>query len=193
MSDSPEHRGRPWLVFVPLAAFFGFAALLFVYLFGGDHSRLPSPLIGKPAPAFSLAGLEGASDGLGLGDADLRGGHVSVVNVFASWCGPCREEHPLLLRLAKDEKLKAEGVQLVGLANKDKAADALKFLNEYGDPYGRIGMDLSGRVGIDWGVYGVPETFVVRGDGTIAYKFIGPLSAEALASVLLPEIEKAAK
>ena len=126
-------------------------------------------------------------------DAELRQGKVTVVNVFASWCAPCRDEHPMLLQLSKEDALKSAGVRLVGLAYKDEPANSRKFLGELGNPYAEIGVDLSGRTGIDWGVYGVPETFVVRGDGVIAYKFIGPLTPEGLRTELIPEIETALK
>jgi len=181
---------RPWLVYLPLAGFALVAGLFLAALFGGDHSRLPSPLIGKPAPSFSLPSLD---DGPNITDADLRQGHVTLINIFASWCPPCRDEHPVLLRLSKDPAMKAAGVALIGFANKDQPADSRKFLTQNGNPYARVALDLSGRTGIDWGVYGAPETFVVRGDGTIAYKFIGPLSDEAVRDTLAIEIEKARK
>ena len=129
----------------------------------------------------------------GLADADLRQGKVTLVNIFASWCVPCHDEHPALMKLAHDASLQAKGVRIAGINYKDEAPNARKFLAEDGNPYGMIGVDKPGRASIDWGVYGVPETFVVRGDGTIAYKFIGPLSEETLRTVLMPEIEKAAR
>jgi cytochrome c biogenesis protein CcmG/thiol:disulfide interchange protein DsbE len=188
--DVAPRRRRPWLAFLPLVAFAALAALFFVALRGGDHSRLPSALVGKSAPAFSLPPLE--ANGAGLSDAYLRQGKVTLVNVFASWCVPCRDEHPVLLQLAKGGTLK-DGVRLVGLAYKDEPANSRKFLGELGNPYSTIGVDQSGRVGIDWGVYGVPETFVVRGDGVIAHKVIGPLSLDTMRSELIPAIEKAMK
>jgi cytochrome c biogenesis protein CcmG/thiol:disulfide interchange protein DsbE len=129
--------------------------------------------------------------GPGLSDADLKKGHVTLVNVFASWCVPCHQEHPMLMRLAKDADLAQRGVKLVGLAYKDEPENTRRFLGAEGNPYAAIGMDRSGRAGIDWGVYGVPETFVVRGDGVIAYKFVGPMSEEAFAAKIMPEIAKA--
>jgi cytochrome c biogenesis protein CcmG/thiol:disulfide interchange protein DsbE len=191
--DRSGRRAAPpqaWLAFLPLVAFAALAALFFVALRGGDHSRLPSALVGKSAPAFSLPPLE--ANGAGLSDAYLRQGKVTLVNVFASWCVPCRDEHPVLLQLAKGGTLK-DGVRLVGLAYKDEPANSRKFLGELGNPYSTIGVDQSGRVGIDWGVYGVPETFVVRGDGVIAHKVIGPLSLDTMRSELIPAIEKAMK
>lgn len=118
---------------------------------------------------------------------------MTLVNVFASWCVPCRDEHPVLMQMAKDEKLRALGVSLYGLNYKDEPTQARGFINQYGNPYARMGADRSGRVGIDFGVYGVPETFVIRGDGTIAYKHIGPITTESFREKLMPAIEAAAK
>lgn len=190
MNDASQPR-RSALRFLPLALFALLAGLFFLRLFAGDASRLPSALIGKPAPTFDLPALAGLKDVPGLASADLRQGHVSLVNVFASWCGPCRQEHPVLMQLAADEALKARGVALYGLSYKDDAANALNFLAEGGNPFARVGVDPAGRTAIDFGVYGVPETFVIRGDGVIAYKFVGPLTPAALATTLLPEIDRA--
>lgn len=185
----PRNRMRLWLAILPLAVFLGLAGLFYMRL-GFDASQVPSALIGKTVPKFNLPELSGA--GLpGFSDGDLRRGKVTLVNVFASWCGPCRDEHPLLMQLSKDKALADKGVKIYGLNYKDKAGNALSFLKGLGNPYERIGADTSGRTGIDWGVYGVPETFVVKGDGTIAYKFIGPLSPEGVKSRLIPAIEKA--
>ena len=181
-------RPRRWLVFLPLAAFALLAALLFVRLNAGDPSRLPSVLIDQSAPPLTLAGLDGAA---GLTDADLRQGHVSVVNVFGSWCEPCHLEHPYLMALAEDDGLKAKGVAIYGVAQKDSSGNVRRFLGAKGDPYAKVGLDPDGRAGIDWGVYGVPETFIVRGDGTIAYKVVGPMTAETLESEVKPQIMKA--
>lgn len=180
--------GRRWLALLPLAAFAALAALLFVRLYAGDPSRLPSALIGERAPALNLQGLDGAP---GLADGDLRQGHVSVVNVFGSWCQPCHFEHPFLMALAGDEDLKRLGVAIYGVAQKDSPENVRRFLGAKGDPYAKVGLDPDGRAGIDWGVYGVPETFVVRGDGTIAYKLVGPMTAEALKTEVRPQILKA--
>ncbi|MDH7798226.1 MULTISPECIES: DsbE family thiol:disulfide interchange protein [unclassified Beijerinckia] len=181
---------RRLLTLIPLAAFLALALLFFFRLGAGDASRVPSALIGKQVPAFSLPPVEGTNRP-GFSDADLRQGHVSIVNIFASWCVPCRDEHPLLSQLAADAALSAKGVRLIGLNYKDEPVNAARFLNELGNPYALIGSDKPGRAAIDWGVYGVPETFVVKGDGTIAFKVVGPLSETSLRTVLLPEIEKA--
>ena len=184
---TPRRRG--WLAALPLIVFLALAALLFVRLFAGDSSRLPSALIGQSAPSLDLPGLDGAS---GLADADLRQGHVTIVNVFASWCQPCRGEHEFLIGLANDPELKAKGVTLLGVAQKDPPENVRRFLGALGNPYAKVGLDADGRAGIDWGVYGVPETFVVRGDGKIAFKQIGPIDAAALESAVKPAILKAA-
>ncbi|MDR3470607.1 MAG: DsbE family thiol:disulfide interchange protein [Devosia sp.] len=187
----PERRrGFPWLVSLPLILFAALALAFFKQLSSGDDpSRIPSVMIGKKAPEFALAPLDGLKrDGAqvpGIASTDLKAG-VTIVNVWASWCIPCREEHPVLLQLAADKR-----VRLVGLNYKDQAANALRFLSEGGNPYASVGVDPNGRTAIDWGVYGVPETFVVAADGTIAFKFIGPLSDESLKSTLMPEVEKA--
>jgi cytochrome c biogenesis protein CcmG/thiol:disulfide interchange protein DsbE len=191
---APAPAKRPsLLVFLPLIVFAAIAALFLLRLFAGDASRLPSALIGKPIPAFSLPGIEGLKGADGLSDADLRQDHVTIVNVFASWCVPCREEHPILMRIAGDKALQALGVRLVGLAYKDGPANVRTLLAESGNPYATIGADGNGRTAIDLGVYGVPETFVISGDGKVAYRFVGPLSDDAFARTLLPEIEKAAR
>jgi cytochrome c biogenesis protein CcmG/thiol:disulfide interchange protein DsbE len=174
---APAMRRRLSLALLPLIVFLGLAALLFVRLGAGDASRLPSALIGQPAPSLNLPGL---GDAPGLSDADLRKGNVTLVNIFASWCQPCHIEHEYLLALAKDPDLKAKGVALVGVAQKDSPENIRRFLGAAGDPYVKVGLDADGRAGIDWGVYGVPETFIVRGDGVIAYKVVGPMTAETL-------------
>ena len=185
-TGGPRRRGL--LTALPLLVFGALAALFFFRLFAGDASRIPSALIGQSAPALDLPGLEGAA---GLTDADLRQGHVTVVNIFASWCLPCHEEHEILLDLAADKALASNGVRLIGVAQKDDPENVRRFLGAKGDPYAIVALDRDGRASIDWGVYGVPETFIVKGDGTIAFKFIGPMSAEAMASVVRPQIEKA--
>lgn len=191
MSDASLVGKRSPLRFLPLGVFALLAGVFLLRLWGGDPSHLPSALIGKPAPTFSLPAVEGVVGTPGLATEDLRRGHVSVVNVFASWCAPCHQEHPALMALAQDAELRAKGVEVYGLSYKDEPANAKRFLGGMGNPFSRIGADVSGRTAIDFGVYGVPETFVVRGDGTIAYKFVGPLSSQTLTTELVPQIEKA--
>lgn len=145
-----------------------------------DPQEIPSALIGKPVPSFSLQPVQGRS--LGLSSGDLRG-EVSLVNVFASWCAACRDEHPLLMRL-NAEKV----VPIHGLNYKDRPEDAAQWLDTLGDSYTRTGADRNGRVAIDWGVYGVPETFVVNAGGQIVHKHIGPLTLEDLNGTVLPMI-----
>ena len=181
-------RSRFSLVAVAPVALFVMLAIGFLYaLYHGDPSHLPSALIGKPAPQFTLAAVPGANVP-GFANADLGNGKVSIVNVWASWCVPCREEQPLLGTVAARLK-----VPLYGIDQKDAAGDAAKFLQTLGNPFAKIGADTSGRVSIDWGVYGVPETYVVDGAGKITYKYIGPLTNEAIEKELRPEVEKAAK
>lgn len=143
-----------------------------------DPSTLPSALIGKPVPIFDLSPLDVAgNEKPGLSSADLTG-KVQLVNVFASWCGPCRVEHPILMKLAKD------GVPVQALNYKDQPEDAARFLAELGDPYERIGVDQNGRTGIEWGVYGVPETFVIDAEGKIRHKHVGPIQARDVAKLM---------
>jgi cytochrome c biogenesis protein CcmG/thiol:disulfide interchange protein DsbE len=190
LTDEAERASprRILLTLAPLLIFGILAALFYLRLFAGDASKIPSALIGQSAPRLDLPALDGAA---GLKDADLRRGHVSVVNIFASWCAPCHEEHAVLLDLAADKALAAKGVRLVGIAQKDDPENVRRFLGAKGDPYASVGVDRNGEAGIEWGVYGVPETFIVKGDGTIAFKLVGPMTAETLASVVRPEIEKA--
>ena len=178
--------GRPRLVFLlPLAVFVALAAIFLIRLeTGGDPEAIPSALVGKPAPSFDLPPLEGVALP-GLKGTDLKGG-VTVVNVFASWCGPCRVEHPQLVALAKDGRIK-----VVGINYKDVPANAVRFLGELGNPYAAIGVDTKGRAAIDWGVYGVPETFIVDANGIIRHKHIGPIDANSLDASIRPEIEAA--
>jgi len=184
-------RKRGWFRFVPVAVFLALALLFLFRLFAGDASRLPSALIGKDVPVFSLPPVEGLEARPGFSNTDLHRGHVSVVNVFASWCVPCHQEHALLMQLASDKALADAGVQIAGIAYKDEPDNIRRFLGQAGDPYKMIGADRSGRTAIDWGVYGVPETFIVGGDGKIAYKFVGPMSEESVRNVILPQIAKA--
>ncbi|HEY7900096.1 MAG TPA: DsbE family thiol:disulfide interchange protein [Caulobacteraceae bacterium] len=181
---------RRWVVYVPLIVFMALAWLLFERLGAGDPASIPSVLVGQSAPPLDLPGLDGAP---GLTGADLRAGHVSVVNMFGSWCEPCHFEHRYLMALAADPELKAKGVAVYGVAQRDSAENVRRFLGADGDPYAKVGLDPDNRAGIDWGVYGVPETFVVRGDGKMVFKLVGPLTAETLESQLKPQILKAMK
>lgn len=174
---------RHLLFILPLLLFLGFAAAFFAGL-GRDPHAVPSALIGRPVPEFALPAL--VDDRPGLATADLKGG-VTLVNVFASWCVPCRLEHPLLMRLAK------EGVELDGINYKDEPEDAKLWLTNLGDPYKRIGADAAGAVGIDWGVYGVPETFVIDRSGIIRFKQVGPLSADVIHDRIVPLLSQLSK
>lgn len=180
---SGPDRGRPFHIafLVPVAVFFGLA-LLFAYGFSLNPREIPSVLIGKPVPEFALPPVEGRT--LGLSTSDLKG-EVTLLNVFASWCTECRREHPLFMRLQAGNI-----VPVHGLNYKDKPDDARNWLDELGDPYTRTGADLNGRVGIDLGVYGVPETFVVDKTGRIVHKHIGALDQKALDQTILPLIAK---
>lgn len=184
-------RRRRWLVALPLILFAILAALFLVRLYGGDPSKLPSALIGRPAPQTALPALPGlVTDGAqvpGLDPAAFKG-KVSIVNVWASWCVPCHDEAPLLTELGKDKRL-----QLVGINYKDSPDNARRFLGRYGNPFGIVGVDANGRGSIEWGVYGVPETFIVGRDGNIAYKLVGPVTPANFDRVLKVEIEKALK
>ena len=178
---------RRILFIVPIVLFLAVVAYFFVALRPGyDPATLPSAMIGKPVPAFDLPGppappaYAGPPVKLGFSSRDLLG-HVVVVNFFASWCVPCRVEHPVLMGLGPSAH-----VPVVGIAYKDKPKDALGFLNEYGNPYVAIGLDESGRTGIDFGVYGVPETYVVDKHGIIRLRHVGPLNAESVAREILP-------
>jgi cytochrome c biogenesis protein CcmG/thiol:disulfide interchange protein DsbE len=173
------------LVIVPLLVFFALAGLFLVQLLSGrDLSTIPSALIGQPAPQTSLPPLDGLSLP-GLESKDFVG-KVTLVNVWASWCAPCREEHPVLLALSQDKRF-----SIAGLNYKDKPENARRFLGNLGNPFAAIGVDDAGRAAINWGVYGVPETFVVGKDGKIAFKHVGPLSPQAASGILMPQIEKA--
>jgi cytochrome c biogenesis protein CcmG/thiol:disulfide interchange protein DsbE len=190
-ADETAPRIRRWLVMLPLIGFGVLAALFLLRLYGGDPSKLPSALIGRPAPQTALPALEGLTrNGAavpGLDPAAFKG-KVSLVNVWASWCVPCHDEAPLLTELAKDTRL-----QLVGINYKDVAENARRFLGRYGNPFNVVGVDANGRAAIEWGVYGVPETFLVGRDGTIVYKLVGPITPENVDRVLKVEIEKALK
>lgn len=169
------------LFLLPLVLFLGIAAYFAIGL-TKDPKILPSALIDKPAPEFALEPLKTDKPGLAKGDL---GGEVSLINVFASWCVPCRAEHPVLMRLAEEKT-----VPIYGINYKDRKKDALAWLDELGDPYQRIGYDLSGRAGIDWGVYGVPETYIIDREGRVRYRHVGPLFPETLEETILPLIEE---
>jgi cytochrome c biogenesis protein CcmG/thiol:disulfide interchange protein DsbE len=188
-AEPPRKTQRNILVMLPLLAFAGLAALFLVRLGAGDASRIPSALIGQPAPKTDLPPLAGIElDGKpvpGLTNAAFNG-NVTLVNIWASWCIPCRDEVPQLDQLSKDKR-----IQIVGINYKDAPDNARRFLNRYGNPFAAAGADENGRSSIDWGVYGVPETFLIGRDGKIAYKLVGPITTENLTKALGPEIEKA--
>jgi len=182
---------RSLVMALPLIAFAALIALFWYRLGTGDPSRIPSALIGHPAPPTALPPLQGlVNDGApvpGLDPAIFKG-KVSIVNVWASWCIPCHDEAPLLIALGRDKRL-----QLIGINYKDAPDNARRFLGRYGNPYGIVGVDGNGRAAIEWGVYGVPETFIVGREGTIVYKMVGPVTPENIDTVLKVEIEKALK
>jgi len=188
MSAAEEVQKKPRRVLVALLPLLVFAALAGIFLMqltsGRDNSTIPSALIGEPAPQTRLPPLEG-SGMPGLDPASF-GGKVTLVNVWASWCGPCREEHPYLMQLAQDGRF-----DVTGLNYKDKPENALRFIGNLGNPYDAVGADQDGRAAIQWGVYGVPETFVVDRQGRIAFKHVGPITPQALERDLMPAIEKA--
>jgi cytochrome c biogenesis protein CcmG/thiol:disulfide interchange protein DsbE len=180
---------RRVIVLVPLAIFLGLMVLFLFRLYAGDPSHIPSALIGRLAPQTALPSLAGLQrDGVpvpGLDPAEFKGA-VTVVNVWASWCVPCHDEAPLLMQLAQDSRLR-----LVGINYKDDADNARRFLGRYGNPFAAAGADENGRAGIEWGVYGVPETFVIGRDARIVYKLVGPITPDNFDSVLKPAIDKA--
>jgi cytochrome c biogenesis protein CcmG, thiol:disulfide interchange protein DsbE len=188
-NNNASVRTRRIVVLVPLAVFLGLAVLFVVGLRSGDPSLLPSALIGQKAPDMKLPPVAGLDrDGAPVPGLDPRDfvGAVTVVNVWASWCVPCHDEAPLLMQLAQDKR-----VRLVGINYKDDAGNARRFLGRYGNPFVAAGADEAGRVAIQWGVYGVPETFIVGRDGRIAYKLVGPITPDNFASLLRPQIDKA--
>lgn len=182
--DGPKRKVNwlalsPLLVFLLLGGVFGYQLL-----FGDPANEVPSALIGQEVPAVALAPLED-SGVPGFGPDHLYG-PVTLVNVFASWCAPCRQEHPMLMQLSRDDRF-----QIIGINQKDQPADARRFLATLGNPYDRIGVDPNGRASIEWGVYGVPETFIVGQDGVILYKHIGVFDARDVEETFLPVIEEA--
>jgi cytochrome c biogenesis protein CcmG, thiol:disulfide interchange protein DsbE len=193
VSATDNERGnvgrRRLLVLAPLLIFLGLVALFLIRLYAGDPSRIPSALIGQPAPRTTLPPVAGLDrDGKpvpGIDPASFQGA-VTVVNVWASWCVPCHDEAPLLMQLAENSRLR-----IIGINYKDQPDNARRFLGRYGNPFAAAGADPNGRAAIEWGVYGVPETFVVGRDGRIAYKLVGPITSDNLDTVIKPEIEKA--
>jgi cytochrome c biogenesis protein CcmG, thiol:disulfide interchange protein DsbE len=195
MQDSPEINreaggARSRALIWPLAIFAVLAAIFAFALRTGDPSKLPSALIGKTIPAIELQGLDGLTDARGpvrgFAGTDLAKGEVSVVNFWASWCVPCVQEHPVLVALKE-----RTGVPVYGVNYKDQAAAARRFLGRYGNPYSAVGVDGNGRAAIEWGVYGMPETFIVNGTGRIVYKHVGPITPEALEARIIPAIRAA--
>jgi cytochrome c biogenesis protein CcmG/thiol:disulfide interchange protein DsbE len=190
VAGEPSKVGyRRLLVLIPLLFFIGLVIVFVIGLYGGDPSRIPSALIGHPVPQTSLPAIPGlARDGAdvpGIDPASFKGA-VTIVNVWASWCLPCHDEAPLLMQLAGDSR-----IRVVGINYKDEAENARRFLGRYGNPYAAAGADPSGRAAIEWGVYGVPETFIVGRDARIAYKLVGPITADNLLHTLKPQIDKA--
>ena len=180
-SAAPK-RKFPVLALLPLVAFLGMmGAMGYQLLWGEDPNLVPSALIGDPVPETVLPALKEDKPGFGPNDF---GGEPILVNVFASWCIPCRAEHPHIKRLAEQD-----GITVFGLNSKDRRADAIGWLDELGDPYDRIGFDPAGRASIDWGVYGYPETYLVNGNGEIIYKFVGPINGRIIRDQFMPRIE----
>ena len=172
---------KPMMVLPPLI----FAALAVLFLWGlgrDDPNALPSTREGGPVPQLTLTELNG---GAPFTREDLASGKVVLVNFWASWCGPCRLEHPQLVEMA------TEGIEIFGINYKDEPGNALNFLDELGDPYARLAADPAGRTGLDWGLYGVPETFVIAGDGTVIKRFAGPITASILENIIRPAIATA--
>ncbi|HEX4081122.1 MAG TPA: DsbE family thiol:disulfide interchange protein [Rhizomicrobium sp.] len=172
------------LYVLPILAFAGLVYLFFHSLNGPPPDELPSALIDRPAPATNLPPLDSAATA--FNSADLRAGHVTVLNVWASWCVPCRAEAPALAALSQ-----LRGVALYGMVYEDRAAAARAFLNEAGNPFSRVDLDRDGRAGIEWGIYGVPETFVIDGKGIVRLRYAGPIVGDVMDTVILPAIARA--
>jgi cytochrome c biogenesis protein CcmG/thiol:disulfide interchange protein DsbE len=191
-ANETSPRRRPsLLILLPLVVFLALAGLFLYRLGSGDPSMLPSALIGRPVPRTELpplAGVERDSKPVPGLDSATFAGHITLLNVWASWCVPCHDEVPFLAALGKDPR-----IRLVSINYKDAPDNARRFLNRYGNPFAATGRDDSGRASIDWGVYGVPETYLIGRDGRIAYKMVGPITADNLARALEPEIQKALK
>lgn len=190
---APKKRAT-WVALLPLAIFVALVGVFAVQLLSGrDNSTIPSALIGRDAPLTQLPPVEGlARDGApvpGLNSEDFKtgpGGRLTLVNVWGSWCAPCRQEHPLLMEIARDKR-----ISVVGLNYKDEPENARRFLGDLGNPYAAVGADRSGRSAIEWGVYGVPETFLLDQNGKIVYKHVGPFSEHSVKNDLMPAVEKA--
>ena len=189
MSGSVKASHRRAMLLTPLIGFLGLVILFYLRLWSGDPSRIPSALIGRPVPETTLPALGGLTNNgaavPGISNADFNGA-VTLVNVWASWCVPCHDEAPLLMKLADDKR-----IRLVGINYKDQPDNARRFIGRHGNPFVAVGTDTNGRASIDWGVYGVPETFLVGRDGRIAYKLVGPITPGNLEAALKPAIEKA--
>jgi len=188
--EQSAKKSRPWIAVLPLLLFLGLAGLFYSLLSteGRDTATIPSALLNEPAPRLIVPELKGLEvNGVQVPgmDGNTFPGKLSVVNVFASWCVPCRQEHPQIVRLGEDDR-----IQVVGINHKDSNRNALAFLEELGNPYDVVGVDRNGRASIEWGVYGVPETFLVDGNGVIFYKKVGPVSPEELNRVIMPLIEQ---
>jgi cytochrome c biogenesis protein CcmG, thiol:disulfide interchange protein DsbE len=190
MTEYIASRSRLIFAAVPLIIFLALAVIFFRQMSSGiDVREIPSVLIGQPAPQFNLQDLEGlnSADGPVPGfSSDTLKGRVSVVNVWASWCAPCRTEHPIIMEIARDERF-----QVLGLNYKDQNENALRFLGQLGNPFDAVGVDPRGKAAIDWGVYGVPESFIVDAEGIVRYKHVGPLTPQTYQSRFLPELEQA--
>ncbi len=171
-----------WLMVVPPVAFAALAGLFYAGMYRANPTELPSTFIGREAPSVPLAGIEGVP---ALTDAELRSGKVTVVNFWASWCPPCRAEHPVLKKLA------ADGVRVAGINMRDDADKAAAYLADEGNPFLGVGFDPKGTTVVDWGVTAPPETFIVNGDGTVAFRFVGPLVGSDYEQRFVPELAKA--
>ncbi len=191
-TQKAKFKAGSFLFLMPLMIVVALSIIFLFRLFSGDTTKLPSALISKPVPEVTLSGIanlvQNGSVVPGFSSADLKKGQVSLVNMFASWCLECKQEHDVLLKLGKDER-----IVLFGIDYKDDAEKARLFLNSYGNPYKAVGVDRKGSAAIDWGLYGVPETFIISGKGRILYKKTGPMTEETLQSEIIPEIEKALK
>lgn len=172
------------LMAVPVVAFAGFVGLALIGMGREDPESLPSAREGKVAPPVALEDFPGKAS---FDDATLRDGTVKLVNFWASWCGPCRAEHPHL------DEMKEQGVLIYGVNYKDQLKNAESFLTEMGDPYTAIGRDEKGRMALDWGLYGVPETYVIDGEGKVVLRFAGPITSRVLEETIRPAMEEAAK